>query len=597
MSQIENSRICPIARTLSSNSSQSHSAESTNPFLKTPLRSTHLPASGNSTAIDNTNTTTTTSEKRLNFALQSRKNSSDGRTSGEKNPELKSEAFAHSKNRSNFEFWRSQVESSTVESSRVTSSPQTIQQPLQSAICSVNLGSSGDGTLSADSGVSTTRQPNQQKNVDVEREVESVTPKGGDETAATQDDATTAAAAAEILTEAGSSDIVSAGLKENKQQLLEQQQQQNPKPKPILKRQDVPISIVALPPATTLPPPILKKRDSFSGINECYSSAQQSCAIHVQNVITSAKPASILKNRQPRGSYSFDENVHVNDVPSSSFDDGAHLLKPILKKKSWSIEEKVAVSTNSSNLNEAVKGILKTSSDKLASFSASSSRKNSAVDELAVLSISSAITQSSSTASPTKATLKGILKTSPKNRSASISPSSSFEALSDDTELDAVPLPPSLPKPTTSAAMFCREVSTQEEEYSPPDVPSSDSIMSYSDFTVQQHQHEQLCNEDSANSQPVPAVAAASSARPALFKTISVHASSDSDSPSGSPLSSSETHTSDCSVSQQQSVPSSQIDDAVNDDDVDDDESPSQESSADTALTSDHESCEETDLR
>ncbi|XP_017460531.1 PREDICTED: uncharacterized protein LOC108353851, partial [Rhagoletis zephyria] len=533
----------------------------------------------------------------------SRKNSSDGRTSGEKNPELKSEAFAHSKNRSNFEFWRSQVESSTVESSRVTSSPQTIQQPLQSAICSVNLGSSGDGTLSADSGVSTTRQPNQQKNVDVEREVESATPKGGDETAATQDDATTAAAAAEILTEAGSSDIVSAGLKENKQQLLEQQQQQNPKPKPILKRQDVPISIVALPPATTLPPPILKKRDSFSGgsssssgINECYSSAQQSCAIHVQNVITSAKPASILKNRQPRGSYSFDENVHVNDVPSSSFDDGAHLLKPILKKKSWSIEEKVAVSTNSSNLNEAVKGILKTSSDKLASFSASSSRKNSAVDELAVLSISSAITQSSSTASPTKATLKGILKTSPKNRSASISPSSSFEALSDDTELDAVPLPPSSPKPTTSAAMFCREVSTQEEEYSPPDVPSSDSIMSYSDFTVQQHQHEQLCNEDSANSQPVPAVAAASSARPALFKTISVHASSDSDSPSGSPLSSSETHTSDCSVSQQQSVPSSQIDDAVNDDDVDDDESPSQESSADTALTSDHESCEETDL-
>lgn len=259
-------------------------------------------------------------------------------------------------------------------------------------------------------------------------------------------------------------------------------------------------------------------------------------------VIQSARPASILKNRQPRGSLSFDENVHHNSHVTYSLDDGV-LLKPILKKKSLSIEEKVsAVSVAHSNLNEAVKGILKTSSDKLASFSASSSRKNSTVDECAVLSISSAITQSNSTASPTKATLRGILKTSPKNRSASISPSSSFEALSDSTELERVPLPPS-PKPTTRADLF-----SCTRRASSPDVSTPDSTMSCSDVH-QLHELEAECT---------------TSSMPSLLKANSVHASSsdsDSASPSSSPLSSSESHPSEPSLSLHQPVDSSPNDD------------------------------------
>lgn len=279
-------------------------------------------------------------------------------------------------------------------------------------------------------------------------------------------------------------------------------------------------------------------------------------------MIQSAKPASILKNRQPRGSYSFDENVHHNSHVTYSFDDGV-LLKPILKKKSLSIEEKVsAVSVTHSNLNEAVKGILKTSSDKLASPSASSSRKNSTVDECAALSISSAITQSNSTASPTKATLRGILKTSPKNRSASISPSSSFEALSDDAELERVPLPPS-PKPAARVDHSCAR------RASPPDVsPPENSKMSCSDF------HQQ--NEFEAES--------ATPTMPALLKSHSVQAcSSDSDSvsPSSSPLSSSESHPSEPALSLLQPVDSSP-----------NDESPPQECTE--VSESDHE---ETDSR
>lgn len=287
MSQIENSRICSIATNANQRNGQSHSVESTNPFLKTPLRSVHQ--------FSNSTTATTSSEKRLNYALQSRKTPSDDQTTSEKNPEFKSEAFQRdSKNRSTFEFWQqfqSQRESepsnekdnpNRVISTNSSNSPQSVEH-LQAAICNVNLGSSGDDMLSADNnnGVSTS-QPTQTD----ARKVETVQKEGGDEvsaeTAASAGTRGTTTAGEAILAEASSlaQQVSTVLLADNKQQLPKQQ---NPKHKPILKRQDAPFSLVTLPPAATLPPPILKKRDSFSGSSEFHSNAPQSLASNVQN--------------------------------------------------------------------------------------------------------------------------------------------------------------------------------------------------------------------------------------------------------------------------------------------------------------------------
>lgn len=295
MSQIENSRICPIATNANQRNGQSHSVESTNPFLKTPLRSVHQ--------FSNSTTASTSTEKRLNYALQSRKTPSDDRTNSEKNLEFKSEAFQRdSKNRSTFEFWQqfhSQRESepnNEKEPIRVISAsssnlPESVEH-LQAAICNVNLGSSGDGTLSVDNniGVSTRSQPTQKEKLDA-REVETVQNEGGDEVLAAETAASTGTGdnttAAETIAEASSSaQQVSTGLHADEQQQLQKQsQQQNPKHKPILKRQDAPLSLVTLPPPATLPPPILKKRDSFSGssTSECHSNAPQSLVNNVQN--------------------------------------------------------------------------------------------------------------------------------------------------------------------------------------------------------------------------------------------------------------------------------------------------------------------------
>lgn len=310
MSQIENSRICSIAANANQRNGQSHSVESTNPFLKTPLRSVRQ--------FSNSPSPTTSSEKRLNYALQSRKTPSDDQITSEKNLEFKSEAFQRgSKNRSTFEFWQqfhSQRESEPSNEkdpnrgifTNSSNSPQSVEH-LQAAICNVNLGS-GDGTMSADNknGVSTRSQPAQEEKLDVAIEVETVQNEGGDEalpaeTAASSGTRDTTAEA--IIAEASTSaQYVSTGLQaDNQQQLLKQQSQQNSKHnhKPILKRQEAPLGLVTLSPAATLPPPILKKRDSFSGTSistsECHSNASQSLASNVQNGKLSAHKIPLTK--------------------------------------------------------------------------------------------------------------------------------------------------------------------------------------------------------------------------------------------------------------------------------------------------------------
>ena len=234
------------------------------------------------------------------------------------------------------------------------------------------------------------------------------------------------------------------------------------------------------------------------------------------------RPASILKNRQPRGSYSFDENITTNES-LNCLEDGTH-LKPILKNKSWSIEEKVSTfSATSSHVCDSVKGILK-SSDKVTQsspVSSSSSRKNSAVDDsvscyssLPCSTTTSA--QSKSIVSPVKATLRGILKTSPKNRSASISPGSSSDSLVDEPEIDHnVPLSP---RPTRSAI---RRKSSLDGE---------SSEMSINLTQVTEHGFNQVnmnLNQTSI-----------SSARPTLKKANALSSSSDSLSPTISACSS-----------------------------------------------------------
>lgn len=150
-----------------------------------------------------------------------------------------------------------------------------------------------------------------------------------------------------------------------------------------------------------------------------------------------SKPLSILKNRQNKGSYSLDDSIGLDfvlpadDCSSTSLTTttATHQLKPILKKKSWSTDEKVTTTGIVSTANETVKGILK-SSDKSTSSSTISS-KNSILDE--TVSYINSI-QLKSPTHINRTALKSILKSSLKNRSTSLSPCTSTDSLVDDID-------------------------------------------------------------------------------------------------------------------------------------------------------------------
>ena len=144
-----------------------------------------------------------------------------------------------------------------------------------------------------------------------------------------------------------------------------------------------------------------------------------------------------MKNRQPRSAYSLDENISSIE-PSTPPDESIIHLKPILKKKSWSIEETVpSRATNSYYANECVKGILK-SNDKLTETSLMSSSslllKSSAIEDFSYSTSNSV--QEIFNASPVKTTLKGILKSTSKNCHSSISSYNSLESIVDVPDID-----------------------------------------------------------------------------------------------------------------------------------------------------------------
>lgn len=271
MSQIENSRICSITRSSSVNANQgnaeNHPTDSPNPFLKSPLRSIYH--------------FKTTSEKRNTFALQSKKASSDGRVacSAQSDEGLPSGAFAHSRNKSTFEFWqhlhqRGNEQNLNEELSRVipANSPQAVEH-LQSAISNVNLevGTPSDNN----NGMLTHSQLEM-----VAQKVESVHCESGEEVSnveaslpGTRDSLSAATDASGIEEETAASLQVLSASKQESQNL-----------RPILKRKEAPVWSIPQALVPSLRPPILKKRDSLS---ECHVS---DCQSTVNNVQTGNKP-------------------------------------------------------------------------------------------------------------------------------------------------------------------------------------------------------------------------------------------------------------------------------------------------------------------
>lgn len=231
--------------------------------------------------------------------------------------------------------------------------------------------------------------------------------------------------------------------------------------KPILKRKDsLEITLINKnQPISTLqsiqpPPSILKKRDlihdnnnNIGGVTSLLTSNSSTLS---NSTGTTSKPLSILKNRHHRGSQSFDDTESINIkncVILSPTSVEEHLqqqqpLKPILKKKSFSTEEKIitggtgvcgtnGLSLNSSNEQSqqtAVKSILKSSYDKN-NLNSSSSSNTTNLDDTATISSSSAASaaaNNSSNINSSQQVLKSILKSSSRTtrlRSSSLSPS------------------------------------------------------------------------------------------------------------------------------------------------------------------------------
>lgn len=150
---------------------------------------------------------------------------------------------------------------------------------------------------------------------------------------------------------------------------------------------------------------------------------------------------SILKNRQARASQSLDDNLTSSDSTLQS-DDNQYHLKPILKKKSWSTEEKVTFGANSAQPVDNVKSILKSSEKSISSSTASLSLKHSLTDDSvsSFCSLPCSDNSSNQQISNSKAsTLRSILKSSLKTkRSTSLSPCTSFDSLVDESDSDSV---------------------------------------------------------------------------------------------------------------------------------------------------------------
>ncbi|KAF7489192.1 Supervillin [Sarcoptes scabiei] len=210
--------------------------------------------------------------------------------------------------------------------------------------------------------------------------------------------------------------------------------------KPILKRKDSLETNIFHQPKAPILPPILKKRDSLSNeINIC-STTNANPTVLGNNASVQLKPLSILKNRQQKDSYSFDENTFNNHWSLANEDYQHQQLKPILKKKSWSIDDKfdavnlVSMSNTSTISNNEVKGILK-SSDKTNSSFRSSLPKNQIDRNLIACNNHDNLAEFSSiktiaNKTDVNRTLKSILKSSTnRNRSNSLSPCTSLGSM------------------------------------------------------------------------------------------------------------------------------------------------------------------------
>ena len=249
MSQIENSRICRIAasssgsKQLSSDSHIDRTTDSNSSFLNSPIRSQLYRFQ-------------TSSEKRLNYVLQSRRASND-RFSNQ----------ALTKNRPFFKFSPNLYQSENEKilkqeldrSVIFNDSPQTVEQ-LEATISNVKL----EDCIVSDNNNCAKAQSDADK-LYVLREVETVQCKGGQESFGTEATVETRAVTVYNANTTQTNEIATLQIQ------AASKQDQNLKP--ILKRKGFLECLMPSTSSTTLPPPILKKRDSF---NETISNDSQS---------------------------------------------------------------------------------------------------------------------------------------------------------------------------------------------------------------------------------------------------------------------------------------------------------------------------------
>lgn len=248
MSQIENSRVCPLSPDPSVASKQrdteghlDESSDSKCSFLDSPIRARIC-------RFQNSN------EKRLNYALQSRR-TSDGRVSSG------TQMFTHSKNRPPLDFMpnllHSENEQKAIEqANKVTStnSPYTFEL-LEAAICN----ELADGMASDNNNGMSTEAQSEAGKVHVAHEVETIQCEGEEERLGAE---AASVGTTQQAVATGQTDTTQVSTVATLQILAATRQEQNLKP--ILKRKDLLERLVALSPSSPLPPPILKKRDSFS---------------------------------------------------------------------------------------------------------------------------------------------------------------------------------------------------------------------------------------------------------------------------------------------------------------------------------------------